>query len=127
MSDDTIQHVYLGLTQKIQICQKQLGQIEAQIGANEREIRLASLTKSEVDGLDSTVPLYKSVGKMFIQESKDDILRDLQKTTGDATSIIEALQKKKKFTTRDLDEATGNLKDLVRQTQASARAAASSR
>ncbi|KAJ2754564.1 hypothetical protein IWQ56_006489 [Coemansia nantahalensis] len=124
MSDSTVQHVYLGLTQKIQSCQKQLGQIEAQIGANERETRLASLTKSEVEGLDSSVPLYRSLGKMFMQESKDDILRDLNKTTGDAATLIEALEKKKKFVTRDLDEATRNLKDLVRQTQARAAASA---
>ncbi|KAJ2703710.1 hypothetical protein H4R19_005301 [Coemansia spiralis] len=62
---------------------------------------------------------------MFVQESKDDIMRDLNKTTGDAATLIEALEKKKKFVARDLNEASANLKDLVKQTQARAAAAAS--
>ncbi|KAJ2785103.1 hypothetical protein H4R18_000691 [Coemansia javaensis] len=123
MADGTAQHVYLGLTQKIQSCQKQLGQIEAQLGANQRETRLAALTRREVEGLDDSVPLYTSLGKMFVQESRGDILRGLQATTNDAASLIQALEKKRQFVARELDEATAGLKDVVRQS-VGARAAA---
>ncbi|KAJ2350936.1 hypothetical protein GGF43_004173, partial [Coemansia sp. RSA 2618] len=109
---------------RIQGDRKQLSQIEAQMSGNQREIRLAALTKREVEGLDSAVPLYKSMGKMFVCESKADILKDIEKTTSDADAMVQALEKKKKFVTRDLEEATANLKDLVKSSQAAAAAAA---
>ncbi|KAJ1832981.1 hypothetical protein IWW55_004250 [Coemansia sp. RSA 2706] len=117
MSDDTVQQIYMKVTQRIQSDQKQLGQIDAQLSGNQREIRLAALTKREVEGLDASVPLYKSMGKMFVQESKADILSDIQQATDEASSMVLALEKKKKFVTRDLEEATGNLKDLVKSSQ----------
>ncbi|KAJ2830309.1 hypothetical protein GGI24_001940 [Coemansia furcata] len=113
MADDTIQQVYMRVTQKMQDCQKQLAQIEAQISANQRETRLAALTKREIQDLDSSVPLYRSMGKMFIQESKEDLLKDIAQSTSDATTLIDALEKKQKFVKRDLDEATGNLRDII--------------
>ncbi|KAJ2811826.1 hypothetical protein H4S07_001812 [Coemansia furcata] len=113
MADDTIQQVYMRVTQKMQDCQKQLAQIEAQISSNQRETRLAALTKREIQDLDSSVPLYRSMGKMFIQESKEDLLKDIAQSTSDATTLIDALEKKQKFVKRDLDEATGNLRDII--------------
>ncbi|KAJ2452787.1 hypothetical protein EV183_002685 [Coemansia sp. RSA 2336] len=124
MADDTVQQVYAKVTQRIQDDQKQLAQIDVQISTNQREVRLAALTKREVDGLDSQAPLYKSMGKMFVQESKADILADIEKTTKSSETMLQALEKKKKFVNRDLEEATGNLKDLVRSSQAAAAAAA---
>ncbi|KAJ2000973.1 hypothetical protein H4R26_004366 [Coemansia thaxteri] len=117
MSDNTIQQVYVQVTQKMQDCQRQLAQIEAQISANQRETRLASLTKREIEGLDASVPLYKSMGKMFVQESKADLLKEIAQTTADAATIIGALEQKQKFVKRNLEEATGHLRDLVQSAQ----------
>ncbi|KAJ2386816.1 hypothetical protein GGI23_006412 [Coemansia sp. RSA 2559] len=117
MADDTVQQVYMRITQKIQDCQKQLDQIDVQISTNQREGRLAALTRREIEGLDDSVPMYKSMGKMFIQESKDDLLKDINKTTKDGNTLVEALEKKKKFVERDLEEATGNLKDMIKSVQ----------
>ncbi|KAJ2082382.1 hypothetical protein H4R24_001618 [Coemansia sp. RSA 988] len=125
MSDDTVQQVYLKVTQNIQEYQKELNQIDAQISSNQRDIRLASLTKREIDGLDSSIPLYKSMGKMFVQESKSSLLEGIDKETSDATTLIEALEKKKKFVSRNLEGATGNLKDLIRMTQSTSGSGAS--
>ncbi|KAJ2616324.1 hypothetical protein H4S08_000818 [Coemansia sp. RSA 1365] len=125
MSDDTMQQVYLKVTQKIQESQKQLNQIDAQISSNQRDIRLASLTKRELDGLDNSVPLYKSMGKMFVQESKSNMLEDIDKETNNANTLIQALEKKKKFVSRSLEEATGNLKDIIRAAQSAPRSGAS--
>ncbi|KAI8323750.1 Prefoldin [Martensiomyces pterosporus] len=120
MSDDTIQQVYMRITGKIQDGQKQLSQIEAQLNAHQREIRLAALTQRELEGLDSTVPLYRSMGKMFIQEKKEDLLKAIAKDTDDSNKMIEALEKKQKFVKRDVDEATNNLRDIVRATSQAA-------
>ncbi|KAJ2559105.1 hypothetical protein EV175_000490 [Coemansia sp. RSA 1933] len=117
MSDDTVQQVYMRITQKIQECQKQLSQIDVQISTHQREGRLASLTKREIEGLDESVPMYRLMGKMFIQESKDELLKDINKTTNDGNTLVEALEKKKRFVQRDLDEATGNLKDMLKSVQ----------
>ncbi|KAJ2058325.1 hypothetical protein GGI17_005101 [Coemansia sp. S146] len=96
MADDTIQQVYMRVTQKMQDCQKQLAQIDAQMSANQRETRLAALTQREIQDLDSSVPLYKSMGKMFIQESKEDLLKDIAQSASDAKVLIDALEKKQK-------------------------------
>ncbi|KAJ2483642.1 hypothetical protein IWW56_000206 [Coemansia sp. RSA 2131] len=121
MSDDTMQQIYMRVTQRIQSDRKQLSQIEAQTSGNQREIRLAALTKREIEGLDTSVPLYKSMGKMFVCETKASLLHDIETTTSEANAMLEALEKKKKFVTRDLEEATGNLKDLVKSSQAAAK------
>ncbi|KAJ1898083.1 hypothetical protein IW146_001890 [Coemansia sp. RSA 922] len=121
MADDTIQQVYMRVTQKMQDCQKQLAQIEAQMSTNQRETRLAALTRREIQDLDNSVPLYKSMGKMFIQESKEDLLKDIEKSASDAKILIDALEKKQKFVKRDLDEATGNLRDIIHSAQSSSK------
>ncbi|KAJ1670548.1 hypothetical protein GGF38_001449, partial [Coemansia sp. RSA 25] len=72
-------------------------------------------------GLDNSVPLYKSMGKMFIQESKDDLLKDIAESAKDAQTIIDALEKKQKFVKRDLDDATGNLRDIIQSAQSKAK------
>ncbi|KAJ2494231.1 hypothetical protein GGI11_008937 [Coemansia sp. RSA 2049] len=120
MSEDTAQQVYMRITQKIQDCRKQLDQIDVQVSTNQRESRLAALTKREIEGLDTSVPVYKSMGKMFIQENKDDLLKDINKSSEDSRALVEALEKKKKFVERDLEEATGNLKDMIKSMQATA-------
>ncbi|KAJ2762948.1 hypothetical protein H4S06_000368 [Coemansia sp. BCRC 34490] len=120
MSEDTAQQVYMRITQKIQDCRKQLDQIDVQVSTNQRESRLAALTKREIEGLDTSVPVYKSMGKMFIQENKDDLLKDINKSSEDSKALVEALEKKKKFVERDLEEATGNLKDMIKSMQATA-------
>ncbi|KAJ1878794.1 hypothetical protein H4R99_000091 [Coemansia sp. RSA 1722] len=113
-SEDKIQEVYMRITQKIQDSQKQLSQIEVQISGNERESRLASLTKREIEALDASTPLYKSVGKMFVQESKDILISDLDSAIDGSKSMVDALKKKQKYVQRDLDEASGNLRDFIR-------------
>ncbi|KAI9502440.1 hypothetical protein GGI25_005247 [Coemansia spiralis] len=117
MSEDSFHQLQVRITEKIMGCEKQLDQIGVQISSKQRESRLAALTKREIEGLDSSIPLYKSMGKMFVQENKESLLNEIEKTTGDANTLIEALEKKQKFVKRDLDEAVGNLKDTVRAAQ----------
>ncbi|KAJ2489737.1 hypothetical protein IWW37_003722 [Coemansia sp. RSA 2050] len=117
MADDNIQQVYMRITQRMQDCQKQLAQIDAQISANQRETRLAALTKREIQDLDSSVPLYKSMGKMFTQETKEDLLKDIAQSAADAKTMVDALEKKQKFVKRDLDDATANLRDIIQSAQ----------
>lgn len=118
-SDDTIQQVYMRITEKIQGCQKQLSQIDAQISGNQREMRLAALTKRELESLDDNVPMYKSMGKMFVQDSKQSLLGEINKGTKDSQDLIDALEKKQKFVKRDMEEATGNLRDIIQSAQKS--------
>ncbi|ORX70974.1 Prefoldin [Linderina pennispora] len=120
MADDSLQQVYQRITSRIQEKQKQLAQIEAQISLHQRETRLAGLTKRELEGLGNSVPMYKSMGKMFVQETKADLLADLEKTTTESATMLTALEKKQKFVKRELDDATGNLRDIVMSSQAAA-------
>ncbi|KAJ1839336.1 hypothetical protein LPJ73_006800 [Coemansia sp. RSA 2703] len=117
--DNTMQQVYFRITQKIQDCQKQVAQIEAQIAANDRESRLASLTRREIEDLDSSTPMYKSVGKMFVQAPKDALMSELNESIESAKTLTDALEKKHKFVKRELDDATGNLRDVIQSMKAS--------
>ncbi|KAJ1723291.1 hypothetical protein LPJ53_002340 [Coemansia erecta] len=123
--DSTMQQVYFRITQKIQDSQKQIGQIEAQIAGNDRESRLASLTRREIEGLDSSTPMYKSVGKMFVQAPRDALIDELDASIESAKTMTDALEKKHKFVKRELDEATGNLRDVIQSMKASAAASSS--
>ncbi|KAJ2778067.1 hypothetical protein GGI15_004295 [Coemansia interrupta] len=124
MADDgTMQQIYFRITQKIQSSQKQIGQIEAQIASSDRESRLASLTRREIEGLDASTPMYKSVGKMFVQAPKDALMDELDESIESAKTLTDALEKKQKFVKRELDEATSNLRDVIQSMKASAAAA----
>jgi chaperonin cofactor prefoldin len=50
-------------TQAIQ-AQQQISLVRTQLGAKQREKRLAQLTQSEISSLPSETPLYEGVGKM---------------------------------------------------------------
>ena len=50
-------------TQAIQ-AQQQISLVRTQLGAKQREMRLAQLTKSEISSLPPDTPIYEGVGKM---------------------------------------------------------------
>ena len=46
--------------------QREIGLARTQLGAKQREVRLAQLTRNEISSLPSNTPVYEGVGKMSV-------------------------------------------------------------
>ncbi|PVU96366.1 hypothetical protein BB559_002406 [Furculomyces boomerangus] len=109
--------VYNNIQEKLMKSKQQLSIIETQLATNMRESRKAELTKNEIGSLPENIKTYVSMGKMFEERSKDDILKNLKKQEELSKLTIESLKKKQKFVEREFNEATNNLKDFLHHSQ----------
>jgi len=57
--------------------QRDLFTIDAQIGFGRQRTRRAELAKLELEKLPAQVPTYESVGRMFVRQSRDDALAQI--------------------------------------------------
>ncbi|TKY89266.1 hypothetical protein EX895_001797 [Sporisorium graminicola] len=111
--DETLSKVLEKIQLQVYQTNQQLAALKAQIAAREREAKLNTLTLSELQAIqDPQAPFYKSVGKMFIQESQPAVLSELTAKQNAITTDIEALNKKQKYLTKQGQDAQAHLKDI---------------
>ncbi|GAC97452.1 hypothetical protein PHSY_005038 [Pseudozyma hubeiensis SY62] len=123
--DETLSKVLEKIQLQVYQTNQQLAALRAQISAREREAKLNTLTLTELQGIeDESASFYRSVGKMFMQDSRPTILSELTSKQQLITTDIEALQKKQKYLTKQGQDAQSHLKDIFssvnRQQQQSA-------
>ncbi|GAC76134.1 60s acidic ribosomal protein P1 [Moesziomyces antarcticus T-34] len=106
--DETLSKVLEKIQLQVYQTNQQLSALRAQIAAREREAKLNTLTLTELQAIqDPNAPFYRSVGKMFLQESQPVVLSELEQKQTAITSDLEALQKKQKR-----EDAQAHLKDI---------------
>ncbi|SJX63111.1 related to Prefoldin subunit 1 [Sporisorium reilianum f. sp. reilianum] len=111
--DETLSKVLEKIQLQVYQTNQQLAAVRAQTGAREREAKLNTLTLSELQAIqDANAPFYRSVGKMFIQDSQHAVLADLTAKHQTITADIDALTKKQKYLTKQSQDAQAHLKDI---------------
>ena len=63
--------------------QREIAEVSANLQGCIRDQRRAQLTKAEVDGLDGSARMYRSVGKLFMFNTKQEIGGFLDAQTAD--------------------------------------------
>ncbi|KAN0064801.1 hypothetical protein ACQY0O_001858 [Thecaphora frezii] len=108
-------HKILGKIQaQVVSSQRELAMVRAQIASRERETKLSTLTLSQLfpDGQQPQGGYYRSVGKMFIQDTPTNISSDLETKSQTLREEIKALEKKQKYLEKQAADAQAHLKDI---------------
>lgn len=81
----------------------------------QREGRVNAVTSNQIDTLDASIPLYRSVGKAFVFAPRNEIEQRLEKEIGDITKQQRDLTDRQEYLERRITSATANLQDLLKQ------------
>ncbi|KAI5059984.1 hypothetical protein GOP47_0024404 [Adiantum capillus-veneris] len=94
-----------------------LKQVQMQIRSKEAEKKRTILTLEELQGLPET-NTYKSVGRAFILESKDDLIKEYQARGKECEATLNSLQTSLEYLERQMKEVENNFKELLQQSPA---------
>jgi len=87
--------------------------VQAKLAATQKGQRSNQVTSDHIAGLPEGVPLYKSVGKAFIQGERQSILSSLETELTKNTKTQRDLMDRKEFLERRIASNTTNLQDLA--------------
>ncbi|EPQ30453.1 uncharacterized protein PFL1_01979 [Pseudozyma flocculosa PF-1] len=107
-------------TQVVQ-SQRELAYVRTQIASKEREAKLCDLTLSQLAPRSSTGGeattddeggYYRSVGKMFLSDTRSNITTDLTSKATTYRDEAKVLEKKQKYLEKQAADAQAHLKDI---------------
>ncbi|GAA5830114.1 hypothetical protein JCM5353_006081 [Sporobolomyces roseus] len=120
--DDSVRQAIMQLQSQQIEASRQLSSIRSQLTQRERDQKLNTLTLREIEQLprDSTqVGCYRAVGRMFMQESRNNIENTLKGKMKDSQEDVAILEKKAKYLDNEMNTAQTSLRDILQQAAAS--------
>lgn len=100
------------LQDQINTYNKDLRAVKLRLGSLQREARVNSVTANHIQTLDSTTPMYRSVGKAFVLTPKDNIEERLEKDITENTKTQRDLTDRQEFLERRIVSASQNVQDI---------------
>ncbi|CAN0243443.1 unnamed protein product [Ectocarpus sp. 4 AP-2014] len=104
--------VQLGLTKR------ELAEVEAQLQATLRDKKRGVLTRGELDRVEDGTPMYQSVGKMFLSQTKEEITALLDAQQEGKSKSETQLQSKQSYLEKRLASEQSNLNEIIKNIQA---------
>lgn len=83
----------------------------------EREFKLAEITKADIAELPETSACYRSIGKMFLRESREEIVTHLDKNMEEATKTETAMKQKAEYLEKKLKSQRQNIEELIKSSE----------
>ncbi|BGP01214.1 hypothetical protein NBRC10513v2_002165 [Rhodotorula toruloides] len=117
MAED-IRQVLMQLQAQQVEASRQLSAIRAQLNAREREKKLTTLTLREIEQLPrdpSQTQVYRGVGRMFVQESRNNIENTLRAKMKESTEEVSVLEKRAKYLEGEITTAQNSLRDILQE------------
>ncbi|CAM9634232.1 unnamed protein product, partial [Hapterophycus canaliculatus] len=99
---------------------RELAEVEAQLQATQREKKRGVLTRGELDKVQDGTPMYQSVGKMFLSQTKEDITAMLDGKQEDKSKSEAQLMSKQSYLQSRLASEQSNLEEIIKNIQAQA-------
>ncbi|ALO69705.1 hypothetical protein CNL06295 [Cryptococcus deneoformans JEC21] len=112
LSDDTLRKILLQIQTQAITSQKQLAVVKAQITSKEKERRILALQVKELGNVPGDGGMYKGVGKMFIEQPRQEINKENVEQEKQLAEDVQNLSKKAKYLEKQFDEANNQLKDI---------------
>jgi prefoldin subunit 1 len=103
------------LQEQLNAFNRELRSVRNALNSAQREARMNSVTSNQIQSVEPTVELYRSVGKAFILTPKSDVEARLEKETADLTKAQRDLTDREEYLTRRVASHTSNLRDLTGQ------------
>ncbi|XP_059155463.1 prefoldin subunit 1-like [Physella acuta] len=113
ITDPELANAFAELSMKKIQAENQIRLSNAQIESLNRKIQHSQLVESEVTSLPSDVPVYKTIGRMFLFQSKDEIITDLKNKQQTFAEKIKVLESSKEYHQRNMEEFKNNVRELV--------------
>ncbi|GAA5998788.1 prefolding complex chaperone subunit [Rhodotorula paludigena] len=121
MSDE-LRQTLINLQQRGQDAARSLQAVRAQLNARERDKKLTTLTLREIEQLPrdpNQANCYRAVGRMFVQESRNNVENTLRAKMKEATDEVSILEKKAKYLDGEITTAQNSIRDILQEQAAS--------
>ena len=92
---------------------RDLRAVKSRISSYQREQRMNAVTVSQIEPVEESVPLYRSVGKAFVFASKSEVKERIEKENADITKNLSDLADRHEYLERRIASNTSNLKDMT--------------
>lgn len=103
-------------TQYVQM-NRELELLKVNTSKAEREFRMAEITKADLELLPETSSCYRSVGKMFLRESRQDVMRYLDKNMEDSTKNESSMKQKIEYLEKKMKSQHQNIEELLKSVE----------
>ena len=117
MADEELTKAFSELQMKRMETGQMVAVAEGQKQALQRNIARSQLTCEELSGLPESTPLYRSIGRMFLLASRDEIKQSLLANEEDAKDKIVEIDKNISHREKALKEQEDSLRELVSHKQ----------
>ncbi|KAH7714664.1 KE2 family protein [Aphelenchoides avenae] len=111
--DAQLRKAFQDLQQQTAETKEKLKTGEATTRAMKQNIRIAELVKSQLDVMPKERPVYRSVGRIFLQETVVSEVARQDEDVRQCTERIAVLAKQKEYLEKNLADAEKNLRELV--------------
>ncbi|XP_014522811.1 prefoldin subunit 1 [Vigna radiata var. radiata] len=115
MADEANRTAFLEIQGRMIETTGKLKQVQNQMRSKEAEKKRAYLTMEELKQVPDDTNVYKSIGRMFVLETKASLMNEQDKKFKDGEASITALQSSKEYLEKQMAEVESNLRELLQQ------------
>ncbi|KAJ3156048.1 hypothetical protein HDU89_005612 [Geranomyces variabilis] len=120
MTQELAQRIVQEIQDKMAETSRQLHMVRAQLGARDREKRVAELTIKELSAVGPGVSAYRAVGKMFIQEPLEGLVKELDTRKTECEREAKNFERAAGKLERDLTDTQNTWKDIMHHNRSQA-------
>lgn len=96
---------------------RELETIKVDRARAERELKLAEFTKADIGELPDTNACYRSVGKMFLRQSREEIVTHLKKNMEEAVKMETSMKQKADYLEKKMKSQRQNIEELIKSSE----------
>jgi stress-induced-phosphoprotein 1 len=113
MDSSTVSELQELQSQYVQM-NRELETLKVNVMKSERESKMAEYTKADLDLLPPSSACYRSIGKMFLKESREDVVAFLNKNMETASNDKEDALKKMEYLEKKIKSQKQNMEELIK-------------
>ncbi|KAH1102376.1 hypothetical protein GLYMA_13G197100v4 [Glycine max] len=115
MADEANRTAFLEIQSRMIDTTGKIKQVQTQMRSKEAEKKRAFLTMEELKQVPDDTNVYKSIGRMFVLETKATLMNEQETKFKDGEASITALQSSKEYLEKQMAEVETNLRELLQQ------------
>ncbi|XP_020233465.1 prefoldin subunit 1 [Cajanus cajan] len=115
MADEANRTAFLEIQGRMIETTGKLKQVQNQMRSKEAEKKRAFLTMEELKQVPDDTNVYKSIGRMFVLETKATLMNEQENKFKDGEASITTLQSSKEYLEKQMAEVENNLRELLQQ------------
>jgi len=99
----------------------QMKNLRAAVQQREHDRQRARLTVKEMEGVETSARLFKPLGRSFVMEGRDALVKGLEETSANASAEIEKAMAQREYLAKKLSDVETNLRELMQGNDALAK------